>query len=106
MWDNDLKRMVPAGSERVDKRVPVVGDSHYVGLKSPIDGTDISSRRKHREYMREKGLTTADDYKSEWAQAQKSREAMLTGQPFDTKRRREQIAKAVYEAEKAGKWVR
>lgn len=49
------------------------GDRSYDGLKAP-DGTDISSRTKHREYMKATGLTTADDFKDTWAQAKVQRE--------------------------------
>lgn len=49
------------------------GDRSYDGLRAP-DGTDISSRTKHREYMKATGLTTADDYKETWAKAQESRQ--------------------------------
>lgn len=42
-------------------RVEIIGDSHYDGLVS-TDGVDISSRVKHRRYMRERGLTTIDDF--------------------------------------------
>lgn len=48
------------------------GDSHYDGLRA-TDGSDISSRTKHREYMKRHGLTTADDYKEAWAKAEKAR---------------------------------
>ena len=40
-------------------------DRHYDGLKA-TDGTDISSRTKHREYMKRNGLTTADDFTNQW----------------------------------------
>lgn len=53
------------------------GDSSYAGLKAP-DGTDISSRTKHREYMKAKGLTTADDFTDSWAKAKESRERYMT----------------------------
>lgn len=49
------------------------GDRHYDGLRA-TDGADISSRTKHREYMRRTGLTTADDFKDTWARAQRERE--------------------------------
>ena len=49
------------------------GDRSYEGMVAP-DGTDISSRTKHREYMKAKGLTTMDDFKDSWAQAKKERE--------------------------------
>lgn len=49
------------------------GDRNYEGMVAP-DGTDISSRTKHREYMKAKGLTTMDDFKDSWAKAKESRE--------------------------------
>lgn len=49
------------------------GDRNYEGLVAP-DGTDISSRTKHREYMKAKGLTTMDDFKDSWAKAKIERE--------------------------------
>ncbi|MEY4441016.1 MAG: Myxococcus phage Mx8 [Pseudomonadota bacterium] len=53
------------------------GDRSYDGLKAP-DGTDISSRSKHREYMKATGLATADDFKQTWAKAQEQRERAYT----------------------------
>jgi hypothetical protein len=50
------------------------GDRSYDGLRAS-DGTDISSRTKHRDYMKAKGLATADDFKETWAKAQQAREA-------------------------------
>lgn len=51
-------------------------DRHYHGLQA-TDGTDISSRKKHRDYMKRTGLTTADDFQSSWAQAKQSRERYM-----------------------------
>jgi hypothetical protein len=48
-------------------------DRHYHGMRAS-DGADISSRRKHREYMKQKGLTTADDFKDTWARAARERD--------------------------------
>ena len=53
------------------------GDRSYDGLKAP-DGTDISSRTKHRDYMRATGLTTADDFTHTWAKAKESRDRYYT----------------------------
>ena len=53
------------------------GDSSYDGMRAP-DGTDISSRSKHREYMKATGLTTMDDFKGTWAKAKESRERYMT----------------------------
>lgn len=53
------------------------GDSSYEGMKAP-DGTDISSRTKHREYMKANNLTTMDDFQNSWAKAKESRERYMT----------------------------
>ena len=53
------------------------GDRSYDGMKAP-DGTDISTRTKHREYMKANGVTTMDDFKETWAQAKVSREKYMT----------------------------
>lgn len=52
-------------------------DRHYDGVRA-TDGTDISTRKKHREYMKANNLTTTDDFKETWAQAQKKREDYFT----------------------------
>lgn len=50
----------------------IIGDGHYDGLRAP-DGSDISTRSKHQAYMKRTGLTTADDFKSNWTQQAESR---------------------------------
>lgn len=57
----------------------VFGDRHYDGLRSPIDGANISTRARHREYMKANGLATADDFKGVWANAAKEREKIVQG---------------------------
>lgn len=75
--------------------VAIVGDSHYEGIRSPIDGAVIDSRTKHRQYMKDNNLAMYDDFKDTWAAAEKRREAVRTGH-FDTKERKEAIEKAWY----------
>ena len=53
------------------------GDSSYANLRA-TDGTDISTRTKHREYMRANNLTTADDFTDSWAKAREQRERLYT----------------------------
>jgi hypothetical protein len=50
----------------------VIGDRHYDGLRA-TDGTDISTRAKHREYMKRNNLTTMDDFSSQWKKAAQER---------------------------------
>jgi hypothetical protein len=68
------------------------GDRSYAGLRA-TDGTDISTRSRHREYMKRNNLTTADDYTDTWARAAKEREARLAG--VDPGRKQD-IADVVY----------
>jgi predicted nucleic acid-binding Zn ribbon protein len=70
---------------------PGAGDRHYDGLRA-TDGTDISSRSKHREYMRANNLTTADDFTQTWAKAEQQRREVFSGN--DTSRAGD-IARAI-----------
>ena len=74
----------------------LAGDRHYDGLRA-TDGADISSRSKHRAYMRERGLTTTDDYKDTWARAQKEREALRKG-TFEDRELRADLTEKVMKA--------
>ena len=73
---------------------PVVGDSHYEGLRGP-QGEDVGTRTKHKEFLKASGLALADDFKNEWAQAQKQRDAFQQG--ASSKERREQLDRAFYQ---------
>lgn len=57
----------------------LAGDRHYDGLRA-TDGADISTRSKHREYMKRHGLAMADDFKDSWAKAQAKRDAYRRGE--------------------------
>lgn len=75
------------------------GDRSYDGLRA-TDGTDISSRTKHREYMKRNNLTTMDDFQNTWAKAQESRERLFTqGGTF----RREDVARAIEQLQSRNK---
>ena len=63
--------------ESARNRGALWNDRHYDGVQA-TDGTDISSRSKHREYMRRNNLTTTDDFKETWAKAQTERERFYT----------------------------
>ena len=77
VYDKDVGEMVEVTAERispVDTRTDALwGDRHYDGLQAP-DGADISSRKKHREYMKRMGYATVDDFKESWAKAKEERE--------------------------------
>ena len=61
-----------------DRGLLVVSERHYENLRA-LDGTDISSRAKHRAYMKAKGLTTVDDYKDTWKREAQQRAERLQG---------------------------
>lgn len=56
----------------------LAGDRHYDGMRA-TDGADISTRSKHREYMKRNGLTTVDDFKDTWKRDAAEREARKQG---------------------------
>lgn len=69
----------------------MAGDRHYDGLRA-TDGSDISSRSKHREYMRANSLTTADDFTDTWKRQAAERATVMAG---DDKSRAADIAHVV-----------
>jgi hypothetical protein len=72
----------------------------YENTKAP-DGTDIGSRKRHRQYMKERGLTTADDFAQSWANAEKERlRVRQEGRMPQSKERREALERAVYKIAK------
>lgn len=78
------------------RSVPVVGDRHYDGLQA-TDGTDISTRSKHREYMKKNGLTTADDFTESWSKAAQQRAEYFQGKSGAISR--EDVARAISQLE-------
>lgn len=78
--DCGMVSVADLGEEDPQPRLQIVTDSHYLGARSPIDGTPLESRRAHREYMRANGLVLADDMKGTWAaQAKERAEFLSTG---------------------------
>lgn len=68
---------VPQPRENAKNRGALWNDRHYDGVRA-TDGTDISTRKKHRDYMKRNNLATVDDFKQTWAQAQNARENYYT----------------------------
>lgn len=100
VWDPDLKELVEVSTD-YDQPARNDGslwnDRHYENLQA-TDGTDISSRAKHREYMKRNGLTTADDFKQEWAKAEKRRDEYRTGKGHGAVTR-DDIGRAIHQLE-------
>jgi len=95
--DPDTGELIPA-DQYVPKRAMnphhlIIGDRHYDGLQA-TDGADISSRAKHKAYMKQHGLTTMDDYAGTWAKAQAKRdEYRIKGGTI----RHEDVARAIHQ---------
>lgn len=65
--------------------------SLYEGARSPVDGSDISSRTKYREHLKRTGLAPAEDFRQTWADAPAKREAE------EQKQRREDVGRTIYQ---------
>jgi hypothetical protein len=74
----------------------LAGDRHYDGMRAP-DGTDISTRSKHRAYMKANNLTTMDDYSHTWKKAAQERAALRNG-TFQDKELRQDLTQKVMTA--------
>jgi hypothetical protein len=73
------------------------GDRGYDGMQAS-DGADISTRSKHREYMKQNGLTTMDDFKETWAKSAEKRADYYTGKRGTVTRH--DIAQAIHDLDK------
>jgi hypothetical protein len=58
-------------------------DDAYAGLRAS-DGTDISSRTKHRAYMKARNLATMDDFTEQWKRDARERRQRMAGAPDPT----------------------
>lgn len=102
-WDTKLGKLVPAGfvEDRQAIHAGVMAGRFYENTKA-LDGTDIGSRRKRTEYMRQRNLADTGDFKGVWEKADKERQSIRSGD-FDRKARREAVGRAWYELEKRGR---
>lgn len=48
------------------------GDSSYVNTRGP-NGEDLSTRTKHREFLKQTGLATMDDFSESWKRSTEKR---------------------------------
>jgi hypothetical protein len=99
-WDPEKGCCVPVDADFVGERRDngLKSEEEVYGHIQATDGTDLSTRRRHREYMREKGLTVADDFKGVWAKAEpEMKKAVTPDSGFDRASRREDLGRAVHE---------
>jgi hypothetical protein len=71
-------------------------EEEVYGHIQATDGTDLSTRRRHREYMAAKGITLAEDYRDAWTKASQERADYYTRGP-DKRAVRESLERAVYQ---------
>lgn len=88
------RRWVQINGELVEVMPDYVGESRATAKDSILwndrsyqDMGDkrFTSRTQHRQFMKERGLTTADDYKGEWQKREEQRIKARNG--FDATRR-------------------
>lgn len=97
-YDEATKQMVEVGAEWTDtpRRAQTATEELTYGGVRATDGTPINSRKKHREYMKEKGLAMAGDFTGTWERAAADRERVSRGEN-DRTERRDAIGRALYE---------
>lgn len=78
-----------------EKRALTATEELVYGKTQGADGSDISSRSKHRAYMKQNGLALAGDFTEHWKKAEKERERVLSGQA-DSKATKETIGRELY----------
>jgi len=105
IWDRELDTLVEVTPDyeqpgRDDARNHLTSDAIYDGLRT-TDGHDISTRTKHREYMRQNGLTTADDFTDTWKHARQRRDDYYTGKRGTVTK--DDIGRAIHQLETKGR---
>lgn len=100
VWDGAQQKLVRAEDYRPPeaKDAPIMAGRFYENTQA-TDGSDIGSRSKHRAYMRAHGVTTADDYKSQWQRQETQREERRAGR-ISSKTRREALERKFWEIQK------
>jgi hypothetical protein len=89
------EQYVPKNHRELNPHHLIIGDRHYDGLQA-TDGADISTRTKHREYMKKNNLTLMDDFKETWAKQRKARDEYYTKGGSVS---RDDVARAIHQLE-------
>jgi hypothetical protein len=96
-WVMTPDGLVPADEYRAPERAidaPILAGRFYENTCA-TDGSDIGSRTKHRAYMRDRGLASADDFSPGYYERVRKQ-----AQAQHRKDRRETIARRLYEIDK------
>jgi hypothetical protein len=107
VWDPDLGRTVEVTPEYVGQRRDEGrrSEEEVYGHAVATDGTDLSTKRRHREYMQRNGLAMASDYEGGyWQKKGAELNAIRTpGSGHDSRERRETVGRLAYELSKRGR---
>lgn len=103
-YDADAGQVVAIDSDWTDteSRAQTPTEGIVYGNAQATDGADLSSRRKHRDYMKANGLSMAGDFKEHWQKKAKEREEVLSGRA-GSKERREILGRTLHEMRQKGK---
>jgi hypothetical protein len=78
---------------------PIIADRIHEGTVSPIDGSDIGSRRKRREHMKAHGVEDATDASPAWREGIKKQQ-----EREDNQKRRAAMESAARHLYQQGRW--
>jgi hypothetical protein len=100
VWDAELGELVRSEDYRPQERAldaPIMTGRFYEGTQ--VDGRDLGSRARYRDYLKETGCANASDYRDHWSE----RKAQKEHERHDRKDRKEAVGRAVYEVIEKGK---
>lgn len=102
----NCQKTFPRTGRLVEVTPDYVGQRRSEGRKSEeevyghitaTDGTDLSTKRRHREYMATHNLTVADDFRQTWEKAAgEMKSAQTPGSGWGSRERREDLGRAMH----------
>ena len=94
VWDEKAKALVEVGAEWTDaeRRAQTVTEELVYG-NAQINGVDVSSRKKHREYLKATGLAMASDFTEHTPKVRAEKLARTA----EKREIRETVGRALYE---------
>lgn len=95
VWDAEAKALVEVGADWTDaeRRAQTVTEELVYGGARMTDGADVSSRKKHREYLKARGLAMASDFTETTARVQREK----LERAAERREIRETVGRALYE---------
>lgn len=96
VWDNEAQQLVEVSPDFVPTpRIELMPEESFVyGGQRATDGTPIDTRKRHRDYMKARGLAMASDFTETWAKARAERDAHYSG--AKSSERREAVERSIH----------